>query len=258
MQSSNAFKQTFQDIPLSEQNQYPSKNRSNQRKIMSKKQGLPILAAQNIYAYLAVLLLASSFALSFIIPDFLKSISREDHFLENLSTGLLLGTAFFGFINWKQKQANTTAIAVYTILAIIGFLDEVSFGQRLIGFTPPMAGGTSLDGFHDLANMLRKIISVNLQYHPSQTIIVIVAFLSLFLIFTFKHRSKIRSVYKHLKQLNLEYVVLSIILAIFLSQLLDLKAINLSWSTCLEEILELIAALGLLTCLATTVKESRP
>ena len=225
---------------------------------MSKELEFQTPAAQKIYAYLAVLLLGSSFVLSFIIPDFLKSISKEDHFLENLSTGLLLGTAFFGFINWKQKQANTTAIATYTILAIIGFLDEVSFGQRLIGFTPPMAGGTSLDGFHDLANMFRKIISINFQYHPSQTIIAIITILSLFLIFTFKCRSKICGVYKHLKQLNLEYVALSIILAIFLSQLLDLKAINLSWSTCLEEILELIAALGLLTCLATTVKESRP
>ena len=225
---------------------------------MSKETGFPALTAQKIYAYLAVLLLASSFALSFITPDFLESISKEDHLLENLSTGLLLGTAFFGLVNWKQRQADTTAIGVYTILAIIGFLDEVSFGQRLIGFTPPMAGGTSLDGFHDLANMLRKIISINLQYHPSQTIITIITFLSLFSIFTFKHRSKICGVYKHLKQLNLEYVVLSIILAIFLSQLLDLKAINLSWSTCLEEILELIAALGLLTCLATTVKNQDP
>ena len=108
------------------------------------------------------MLLLSSFILSFIIPDFLKSISKEDHLLENLTTGLLLGTAFVGLINSKRRQANTTAIAIYTILAIIGFLDEVSFGQRLFGFTPPMAGGTSLDGFHDLANMSKKIISTNL------------------------------------------------------------------------------------------------
>ena len=225
---------------------------------MSKESGLPILAAQNIYAYSAVMLLASSFALSFIIPDFLKSISKEDHLLENLSTGLLLGTAFFGLINWKQRQANTTAITVYTILAIIGFLDEVSFGQRLIGFTPPMAGGTSLDGFHDLANMFMKIISVNLEYHPNQTFIVLATLLSSFLILILKFRSKIYRAYKHLKELKLVCVTLSITLAILLSQLLDLKVINLSWSTCLEEILELIAVLGLLTCLATTVKESRP
>ena len=224
---------------------------------MSKKPDLPILAAQNIYAYLAVLLLASSFALSFIIPDFLKSISKEDHLLENLSTGLLLGTAFFGLINWKQRQANTTAITVYTILAIIGFLDEVSFGQRLIGFTPPMAGGTSLDGFHDLANMFRKIISINLQYHPTQTFVVLFLLLSSFLILAFKFKLKIYGTYKHLKELKLVYVVLSIILAITLSQMLDLKIINLSWSTCLEEILELIAVLGLLTCLATTIKGPR-
>ena len=224
---------------------------------MSKELGLPTLTAQKIYAYLVALLLASSFVLSFIIPDFLKSISKEDHLLENLSTGLLLGTAFFGFINWKQKRTNTTAIAVYTILAIIGFLDEVSFGQRLIGFTPPMAGGTSLDGFHDLANMFIKIISVNLEYHPNQTFIALATLLSSFLILILKFRSKIYRAYKHLKELKLVCVTLSITSAILLSQLLDLKVINLSWSTCLEEILELIAVLGLLTCLATTVKEAR-
>ena len=225
---------------------------------MSNKPGFPTPAVQKIYAYLAVFLLAFSFASSFIIPDLLKTISKEDHFLENLSTGLLLGTAFFGFINWKQKRTNTTAIAVYTILAIIGFLDEVSFGQRLIGFTPPMAGGTSLDGFHDLANMFMKIISVNLEYHPDQTFIILATLLSSFLILIFKFRSKIYGVYKHLKKLKLACVALSIALAILLSQLLDLKVINLSWSTYLEEILELIAVLGLLTCLATTVKEARP
>ena len=226
--------------------------------MVSKEPDFPTLAAQKIYAYSAVLLLLSSFILSFIIPDFLKLISKEDHLLENLTIGLLLGTAFFGFINWKQRQANTTAIAIYTILAIIGFLDEVSFGQRLIGFTPPMAGGTSLDGFHDLANMFRKIISINLQYHPAQTFIILALFLSGFLILAFKFRLKIYGVYRYLKKLKLMYVILSITLAIVLSQLLDLKIINLSWSTCLEEILELIAVLGLLTCLATTVKGPRP
>ena len=225
---------------------------------MSKEQSLPILAAQKIYAYLAVLLLASSFALSFIIPDFLKLISQEDHLLENLGTGILLGTAFFGLINRKQRQANTTAITIYTILAIIGFLDEVSFGQRLIGFTPPMAGGTSLDGFHDLANMFRKIISINLQYHPTQTFIVLSVLLSSLLILAIKFKAKIYGVYKNLKKLKLVYVVLSIILAIVLSQMLDLKIIKISWSTSLEEILELIAVLGLLTCLATTAKGPRP
>ena len=225
---------------------------------MNKEPGFPALTTQKIYAYSAVLLLASSFALSFITPDFLKSISKEDHLLENLSTGLLLGTAFFGLINWKQRQADTTAIGVYTILAIIGFLDEVSFGQRLIGFTPPMAGGTSLDGFHDLANMFRKIISINLQYHPTQTFITLSVLLSSLLILAFKFKIKIYGVYKNLKRLKLVCVVISIILAIALSQMLDLKIINISWSTCLEEILELIAVLGLLTCLATTAKGPRP
>ena len=226
--------------------------------MVSKEPGFPTLTAQKIYAYSAVLLLLSSFILSFITPDFLKLISKEDHLLENLTIGLLLGTAFFGYINWKQRQANTTAIAIYTILAIIGFLDEVSFGQRLIGFTPPMAGGTSLDGFHDLANMIRKIIYINLQYHPAQTYIILALFLSTFLILAFKFRINIHSIYRHLKKLKLIYVVLSMTLAIAISQLLDLKIITLSWLTRLEEMLELIAVLGLLTCLTTTVKGPRP
>ena len=170
---------------------------------MRKEPDFPTLAAQKIYAYSSVLLLLSSFILSFITPGFLKLISKEDHLLENLTIGLLLGTAFFGFINWKQREANTTAIAIYTILAFIGFLDEVSFGQRLIGFTPPMAGGTSLDGFHDLANMFRKIISINLQYHPAQTFVILALFLSGFLIIAFNLRLRIYGIYRHLKKLKL-------------------------------------------------------
>ncbi len=224
---------------------------------MSKKPSIPKLTAKEIFAYSAFVLLLSSFIFSFIIPDFLESISKEDHLLENLTTGLLLGTAFVGLINWKHRKGNTTAIAIYTILAIIGFLDEVSFGQRLFGFTPPMAGGTSLDGFHDLANMSRKIISTNLQYHPTQTFIISAGLLSALLFCAFKFRFKISGAFKGLKKLKLASVVLSIALALLLSQLLDLNIIALSWSTCLEEILELIAALGLLTCLAATVKGSR-
>ena len=225
---------------------------------MPKASNIQTLTANKIYAYSAILLLIAGYVGSLTIPDFLQLISQEDHLLENLTTGLLLGTAFFGFMNWKQKQRNTNAVATCTAYASIGFLDEVSFGQRLIGFTPPMAGGTSLDGFHDLANMLKKVISINLQYHPAQTFTLFVLLALTLAVIAIRRRSNLSNTFYHLKRLGLSFTILSIVSAIIISQLLDLKIIALPWSTPLEEILELISALGLLTCMAIAVKDNIP
>ena len=121
-----------------------------------------------------------------------------------------------------------------------------------------MAGGTSLDGFHDLANMLKKVISINLQYHPAQTFTLFALLVFILAVIAIKCKSNLLNAFYYLKRLGLAVTVLSIVAAILLSQFLDLKLIILSWSTPLEEILELISTLGLMTCIAIAVKDNIP
>ena len=209
---------------------------------------------RKIYFYTALFLIVSCFTGSALSQDFMRLISQEDHLLENLTTGLLLGSAFFGIANWRKNKSNKNALAFFTSLAIVGFLDEISFGQRIINFTPPMAGGTSLDGFHDLANMSKKIIAINFQYHPGQTFLILTATILSLTAISYTCRRRVLTLVNYFKRLKLNYVIASSTFAILFSQLLDLKLIPFSSATALEETLELIASLGLLTCLISTTR----
>lgn len=209
---------------------------------------------RKIYFYIALFLIVSCFTGSVLSQDFMRLISQEDHLLENLTTGLLLGSAFFGIANWRKNQSNKNALAFFTSLAIVGFLDEISFGQRIINFTPPMAGGTSLDGFHDLANMSKKIIAINFQYHPGQTFLILTATILSLTAISYTFRRRVLALVNYFKRLKLNYVIASSTFAILFSQLLDLKLIPFSSATALEETLELIASLGLLTCLISITR----
>ena len=221
---------------------------------MAKRPKALAYSPRSIYFYTSLLLLISCFIGTALSPGFMRLISQEDHLLENLSTGLLLGSALLGLTNWKTNRSNNNAIAFFTILAIIGFLDEISFGQRIINFTPPMAGGTSLDGFHDLANMSKKVISINLQYHPFQALFFLISIALALIIAAFIYKKQILSLTNYLKKLKINCVVISSIFAILFSQLLDVKIISMAYPTPLEETLELIASASLLTCLISTTR----
>ena len=229
---------------------------SNDRHILTESKYSPT-SLRRIYFYTATLLLLFCLIGSLVDQSFLKLISREDHFLENLTSGALLGSALYGLTNWRARQPHKNAIATFTALAFVGFLDEVSFGQRVFGFTAPMAGGTSLDGLHDLTNMLKKVISINFQYHPIHTFVVLFLIFSGFVITASFYRKKIFELINYLIRFNLAGIFMATISAILLSQLLDLEFIALSLSRPLEETLELIASLGLLTCLITLARSGK-
>ena len=229
---------------------------SNDRHILAESKSSPT-SLRRIYFYTATLLLLFCLIGSLVDQSFLKLISREDHFLENLTSGVLLGSALYGLTNWRARRPHKNAIATFTALAFVGFLDEVSFGQRVFGFTPPMAGGTSLDGLHDLTNMLKKVISINFQYHPIHTFVVLFLIFSGLIITASFYRKKIFGLINYLIRFNLAGIFIATISAILLSQLLDLEFIALSLSRPLEETLELIASLGLLTCLITFARSNK-
>ena len=117
-----------------------------------------------------------------------------------------------------------------------------------------MAGGTSLDGFHDLANMSKKVISINLQYHPFQALFLLILIAIALIVAAFIYKKQILSLTNYLKKLKINCVVISSIFAILFSQLLDIKIISMAYPTPLEETLELIASASLLTCLISTTR----
>lgn len=101
-------------------------------------------------------------ALFIFAPRTRKYLTHEDRYLEQLTA--LLFVLAFGFGVYRIARARRAiavrfAIAI-PLLGLLGFLDEISFGERAFGLDMPSVGGNKIDGAHDLIfvawDMLRR------------------------------------------------------------------------------------------------------
>ncbi len=80
-------------------------------------------------------------------------IAGEDRVVENLSALFFLAAFVFALVLLRQKKARRRPLIVIAVLALAAFLDEVSFGGRIIGVEFPEYYGTRFDGFHDVVTI---------------------------------------------------------------------------------------------------------
>jgi hypothetical protein len=77
----------------------------------------------------------------------------EDRFVET-ATALLFLAAFavgLAFLIAYRPRRHRVLLLIASSLGLLGFLDEISFGARLFGWSmPEMPGGGEFDGAHDL------------------------------------------------------------------------------------------------------------
>lgn len=91
-------------------------------------------------------------------------IAAEDGILENLTVSLFLFTFLFSLVLLATRQVNGSLNRrwLYLLLAIglLGFLEEISYGERLFDLKMPVVYGVKIDALHDL-------IDVALLHGPS-------------------------------------------------------------------------------------------
>lgn len=80
-------------------------------------------------------------------------IAGEDRVVENLSALFFLAAFVFALVLLRQKKARRRPLIVVAVLALVGFLDEVSFGGRIIGVEFPRYYGVYFDGVHDIVTI---------------------------------------------------------------------------------------------------------
>lgn len=76
----------------------------------------------------------------------------EDRLVETVTALCFLGAFAAGTaLAWRIAPGRRPLVATAAGLGLIGFLDEVSFGARMFGWTmPAMPGGGEFDGAHDV------------------------------------------------------------------------------------------------------------
>ena len=186
---------------------------------------------------------------------------QEDRFIEDL-TALLFFTAFsigvFFLLRSVFRRVNK-ALIVLPCIALFGFLDEVSFGDRLFGLPEYKILGVKIDGIHDLID----VTVIFLLGLPRLEQIVWVMTISLILARLISlHRKRLKRAYQFLisGQLNhwfyshspLPFVILAIVYFCLASAIDVITAPNVApqfqsdFLSLIEEILEMNVALSLL------------
>ena len=120
----------------------------------------PALSVVGRAAGASFLLLFSTFAIAWLGFIFFPAVTQrfvaEDSLVENASAISFLLASVLAV--WTLKNNEGYRMYLWTIAAIglLGFLDEISFGERLFGMSMPYVAGTKIDAAHDFVDLLYR------------------------------------------------------------------------------------------------------
>ena len=93
---------------------------------------------------------------------FVETQMQEDQTVETASAiALLLGILLSAVA--VHRRAGGVAVLL-GVLSTVLFLSEISFGERLIGFTPPTVHGIKIDAVHDLLALSWAVVASEKLY----------------------------------------------------------------------------------------------
>jgi hypothetical protein len=214
---------------------------------------------QRSYFLLVFILLAIFFALLVFNPLILLNISGEDGLIENVTAGVLIGAACLSISQFFIKSTDKKVFLVLSFVGIIGFLDEVSFGDRVFeGMYFFRVHGVKIDGIHDVAEVSANLIKTNIVYHTLGTLVALVMIFGILsYIFARRASSAKNNIMKVLEYCSDRKILgywLIIFLCIFVSQSIDIFRIKIFAYQAIEESLELVAATGFMACLVSLAR----
>lgn len=207
----------------------------------------PPLKFSKIYlTILAGTLLTGSW-IHFMLPAWRSHIIIEDCLIENLSALFYLSATAFAIISRVKRPAFKLLQTALPLLALLAFLDELSFGQRLFNLEAPKLCGYTIDAIHDLPEVgLHQLKSF---FYPHQLTAFFFLFFSasLALLLLFRFRTELLRLLrlKTYKDCYLYQTLAGFLMCIALS--LDIVS-TLLFPKVLEELFEMNAALAVLFC----------
>lgn len=97
----------------------------------------------------------------FLIPALRSPLIAEDQFLENLTAILFFDGFVLGLFSLAQTKTKKyrSIFSFIPLISLLGFLDEISFGQRLFSIKMPVVGGTRIDAIHDFNSVAKSQLS---------------------------------------------------------------------------------------------------
>lgn len=103
---------------------------------------------------------ATLLGLHVLVPRLRRPLFGEDRLIETATALFFLAAFIVGlaFLIAHTCRRYRVLLLIASSLGLVGFLDEISFGARLFGWSmPEMAGGGEFDGAHDLVILIYRL-----------------------------------------------------------------------------------------------------
>ncbi len=225
-----------------------------------KRQGNPM---RYVYAFLATsgLVILAGAAVYAWFPAYRTYLVAEDSLVENLTAISFLCTFLLGLIfllrtrNMDRKGNSFKWFILLSALGLLGFLEELSFGERLFDMSMPVLSGWKIDALHDFLYVGYRIMKRHVNMHHLIFFVLLSCAGMGFLAANTRYRVKLRQAALALINRPPYLFLLFFLVFISVAAMIDLKIIPNRPRRLFEELFELNAALATLFCCFSIVRE---
>jgi len=190
-----------------------------------------------------------------LLPGFRDYLFREDGLIENLTAIIFfcafLVSMYFFFMKGKRQKS----LLVIAFIGLLGFLDEVSFGERHFRLNMPRYDGVKFDAVHDGLFWGYLKISSFFEIEPNRVWALSIIGLALLTAGGGRFRTQLKCWASTVRHNQRQLLDLTFFLLLASAMLVDLDIIDNRYLYYTEEVFEMFAGVALVFCALIRVND---
>lgn len=191
-----------------------------------------------------------------VLPAFRNYLFREDGLIENLTAAIFLSAFYVSMYFIVRKGKRQLSLVLISLVGLVGFLDEVSFGERHFNLTMPRYDGVKFDAVHDGLFWGYLKLAGLIAAHPDASLLVFSVILAAVLTGAVMARERLVDLVGTIRREQKRMMVVIFFLLLGTAMLVDLDFIENDYLYYMEEMFEMFAGVALIFCALSRVNSS--
>jgi len=185
-----------------------------------------------------------------LLPSCRDALIQEDQLTENLSVILFLYAALSGLLILvrSKNHERRRLLFVVTAAALLGFFEEISYGESLLGLKMPVVNNTKIDAGHDVILLTYRTLHGLADAHLILLLVGLAGVAVASFALLWRYRNVIRERLPGLAWDAPILLLLCFVVFVTVAQIIDLELVVNRRLFLLEEMLELNSAVALVFC----------
>jgi hypothetical protein len=192
------------------------------------------------------------------MPNYRGYLFSEDGLIENLSAIFFLISFFLGLIFIFNNNIHRKALIFISAVGLLGFLDELSFGESLFGFNMPRIYGVKIDAVHDFFFLGYKVIMGLTYLYPIYVFLFLGVCIIGVTIVTLKYSYELKETISNIYNKPPFILALFFTILVISALVIDLDLVYHGTLFMVEEVFEMNAAIALLFCCLSLYEQQLP